>query len=663
MIGKREAAAAVVLLAVASAAPARIDPAKFEGASAEAVFTAAEEIHASAEQAGAGATARELWSDAAEFWRLYLKKTTDRTRAARATYRLGVCLRESGDEDGGLARFRAAREMDLPAEERVPLLTDLGHLLYSRFRRDGKPDDYDAARAAYREAARAAAPKGLPGEARLASAFVEREQFDKGGAAATAAARNVVGLLDGLGVDGHDDEIAFLRAEALDALEDRARAAKAYEQFRTKYPNHKLAPRAACAEGYCRLALGEFARAEALFRGTATADALLGLGEALFAQAKYADALKCFDECGKDRHFAQAGRARLRAAECLARQEKYAEAADRARPLIPAAPDDRARLLAADWYSRAGKFDAALDTLRAGRPAGAPLTAPERRIEQQSRLGQAEQLYQAEQVEAAAERFTALAAEVDDARLRAVAWHNAGNCWYRLRQWAKAADAYGRRLRLDDEGATATEAYFRQGLAYLELRDWAGSRQAVGRAVARAREVKDAAFVGTALLQAGAAAEKAGQFADAAAYYQQMAKDDDTPRERRADAHEGLARVALSRREYQEAGEQLLAAVPLRPEGEAARLRFLAGQCHEAAGRHDAALELYRQSSRGGPDEWAAKALLGVARCLETLVRRDEALDAWYDLATRYPGRPEGAEAARRLADDLGARFGPEPRR
>jgi tetratricopeptide (TPR) repeat protein len=102
----------------------------------------------------------------------------------------------------------------------------------------------------------------------------------------------------------------------------------------------------------------------------------------------------------------------------------------------------------------------------------------------------------------------------------------------------------------------------------------------------------------------------------------------------------------VRQKEYAAAAAQLIDLLPYRPD-DAPGIRLKAAQCYEAAGEFGKALAEYRNAA-AGPDE--VKALPGVARCLEALGRREDALEVLYDLATRFPpDRPEVADAESRL--------------
>ena len=81
-----------------------------------------------------------------------------------------------------------------------------------------------------------------------------------------------------------------------------------------------------------------------------------------------------------------------------------------------------------------------------------------------------------------------------------------------------------------------------------------------------------------------------------------------------------------------------------------------AAQLAEAEGRHDDALDGYRQAADGHPEHilpaWRASALVGTARCLLALGRTGEAraaADAAAPLLARWPGwRRDELEAVRR---------------
>lgn len=621
-------------------AQAPIDGKAWEGESDEMVRFAASQEQLAAESCRDASRAKIFSRNAVALWKLLLKRNAAGPLAAEATSGIGNCLERAEGAEPAIAFCRETLGK-LPGAF-PDLRFRLARLLVQRYKTHPKQGDLDEA----------------------------------------------IHLLTDLRLPRVQPVIHFVRAEALVAKREFARALVDYERITKEYPDDDLTPLSLYEMGRVLLVQGIPSGAEKWFReflrrgkdrkSPAWTDAWLrrgvrlGLANSLFAQEEYKLALGVYQALAGEREYAQKDFAQLRHAECLAGLGQSAQAASLAEKLLDH-PElgSRARYLAARWWIEGNDPERARSILKHGDRTWMDFTPEESSLEIQARIRQAEKWFRNQQWEQAAGEFQAIAEIAEDDAVREFAYRHAGVSLFHLadvplfqpERWHKAHTVLTEQLRIAPQGIFASHSYFLLGVVESRLADVALPREAADHAskarvafaegLAAARTAGDEKLVLNILTQAGAILERQGQAKPAETYYQQILEEKTVSPQQRFDAHEAIARVCLKSDtpRYAKAIEHLsvVASLPDDAPGfdrtRTERVLFVLGQCHRALDQSEKALACFQKVARTAQaPAKVARSLYEVGCCEEKLGNEKRSFDVWYDLRTRF-AEPELLQA------------------
>ncbi len=242
--------------------------------------------------AAAGMHNAEAYELAAEQWAEFLDDYKQDSRAAKATYYLGVCYSKTDQLKQAVDTFEKLVK-DFPEFELLgDTYLNLGLTQYN-MAFAGKPELYDAAATTF---------------ATLAAKFPEGP---------------------------HAPDATFYRAECLYHRGKKKEAVGQYAQVVQKYPEDKLAARSQFALGVAQTELGQHAEALATYKAflekypqhPQAAEATMWRGESLFALKQYAKAVKAYTASAAVEGFKMADYATVRQADALAAMKQFAQAA------------------------------------------------------------------------------------------------------------------------------------------------------------------------------------------------------------------------------------------------------------------------------------------------------------------------------------------------
>jgi TolA-binding protein len=277
---------------------------------------------------------RKDFARAAENYAKLAAAYPDHELAPDAEYHLALSLQAAGRKDDAakvIARFRSKRPGDerlarLLLQEAVALGKEGRHgealAALEKLRKDaGSPDvlpsiiyetawchrglkDLDSARTAYEELLGLASGGELAGTARLELAEIEFERKEYGKALAVLAPMAGTAGPGGSIPPPLREKVLYRTVWTHHMLEDAGATLAAEERFQKEFPSSPLAPELAVLAAKAHLAMGDPAKAGAVFRSIAEARpdgpegeaAALGQAECLAEERKFAEARKRFEE-------------------------------------------------------------------------------------------------------------------------------------------------------------------------------------------------------------------------------------------------------------------------------------------------------------------------------------------------------------------------------
>jgi TolA-binding protein len=237
---------------------------------------------------------RKLYDLAIEEWQKFIKQFPKDSRQDKARHYLGTSYLQSGNLDQAIAMLSEVVAKYPKLDLLDASYLNLGVAHYQRAQKTGKMEDYALA----------------------------RESFTK--------------LIEGYPKSEHVPRAIFYRGESDYHRGKTVEALAGYAQLIKNHPNSELAADAYYALAVGQEALKQYEAAVTTFRGflekfpkhAFATEATMRLGEALFAQKKYADASRFFERAAAVSDFPLADFALLRRARCLYEQGQVEDAAD-----------------------------------------------------------------------------------------------------------------------------------------------------------------------------------------------------------------------------------------------------------------------------------------------------------------------------------------------
>lgn len=230
---------------------------------------------------------------AADAWQAFLKDHADDPKAPDARYNLGVCLLQQKQFGPAREQFQQLVDSGAEFDRHADALLNLGWSAYS-LGLQNDPTQFAAAADAFQK------------------------------------------FLETYAEHTFRDQAMFFRAESLYLQGKRAEAVELYERLLADFPESKLRSDAMYALGVSHQELGKAAEAGRAFDQLLTAfpdsslkdEVRMRKGETLLATNQLAEAEKQFAEVASVEKFASADHALYRQATAVARQERFAEAAE-----------------------------------------------------------------------------------------------------------------------------------------------------------------------------------------------------------------------------------------------------------------------------------------------------------------------------------------------
>ncbi len=450
------------------------------------------------------------------------------------------------------------------------------------------------------------------------------------------------------------DQALYFQGEAWYELRELAKAAASYRALIDHFPNSSLRCDAWYALGTALEELKKWPEATAAYDAflkecgdDPDADAVrLRKAETLVPQKKYAEALKIFDALAHQEGFADAEAAAMGAASCLFYLGDFEKAGQQYLALAEARPDSpraaEARLAAGKAFYRAGKHDGAAEVLTPLVKTGGPERWEAAHWLARIHLAKgapAEALKLLEQLgaESPPERW-AVSLKLD----RADALFDAG----------KLEEAYTLYASIADEAPqhpSAPQARYNAAVTALQLSRPAEARQqaeAYLKAYPQSELAADARFV------LAESRLMAGDADGAAAEYEKLLKEHPD--------HPNASRFVLRRaaawyvqKQYDQVIESLTRLLPsLKPSADVAQARFLLGVSYFGKKDYARAAE-HLQASVLADANWAQadEALLFLARAQEANGQAERAAATLESLIKNYPKSRWLAQAHYRLGE------------
>lgn len=584
---------------------------------------------------------------AVEAYRAFLGEHSADASASRARLRLGTLLFGQGEYDEAAPLLEdSARRADADPAFR-PAVLCLGDLYFQQQAWE-KAESLLARYASFGDEA----PSADDAVLKCGLALARLGQHDQ-------ALRQFDRLLERFPKSGHRVQTIYERACVLLALGRSDEARNAFLRVLKDGGDSPFVPYALTQLGSLALASGDASAAAERFESAAVAatdeatrgEALFQKGQALLAAARYGDAAATFErllaEFPSHARAAYARAQRAIAASRLSRDAAALQAIEEAEREPSLEPFTRNALA----YERAacltavGRKQEATEVLRQLADSGDPAVAPYAMLDLAGMEDEAGRLEAAAELLARAQQ----AAPGGAAReLREQATYRLAMCRFKQGQPRESLALLDEYFRTEPKGALVAAATLLAGECRFQL----------GRAEESARDFRRVVeeFGGdplapTALLRLGDALAAAQDWAGSErAFAEYLSRHGDS--ELWFQGRFGLGWARENQGRHEEAMESYREVVSRHSGPTAARAQFQIGECLFAQKKYEAAArELLKVDILYAYPEWSAAALYEAGRCLESLGQREQAAEQFRLVRDKYPETKWAPLASARLKD------------
>ena len=235
---------------------------------------------------------QKLYDSAIEEWQVFLSKFSEDPRVDKATHYLGTCQLQAKQYAAAVATFDSVLKNYPKFELLDQAILNCGTAWYGLAQDAKKPEDYARAEALFVRLG-----KDYPQSEFAARAMYYRGESQYQQNRLQEAADSYRELAKAFPQDELVPDSLYALGVCLESLEQPSDAQQTFADFETRFPKHALLTEVRMRHGECH-----------------------------FAQKKFVEAAKQFEQVSRAKEFPFADTAMLRHARCLYEQEKYAEA-------------------------------------------------------------------------------------------------------------------------------------------------------------------------------------------------------------------------------------------------------------------------------------------------------------------------------------------------